>query len=52
MAQRQLTVAYPWPVFLMISSLGMPDTLLIINEVMFTPATQKEMKNKLSFQFR
>lgn len=49
--QWQLTVVYPWPVFLLISSFGIPDTLLIINELIFTPA-QKEMKNKLSFRFR
>lgn len=43
---------FPWPVFLVISSFGIPDTSLIINEVMFTPASQKEMKNKSSLRFR
>lgn len=45
-AQHQLASVYPWPVFILISSKGILDTLLIINEVLFTPAVKKEKKNE------
>lgn len=43
---------YPWPVFLLICSFGIPDTLLIINELMITPAAQRKMKNNFHLWFR